>query len=229
MYINENAIAFILCVNNENLYQTCKYHISRLAVPHGFTVEIIPIYGSYSMTSGYNQGMRRSNAKYKVYIHQDTYIIHPFFIYECVATFQLSSKIGMIGIMGCKRQAPTGSWWEGKPLVRKYMAMIDQVPSLQISNEVHTSYEVVESIDGAFMATQVDVDWDEAIGDYHFYDASQSIRFLHAGHQIIIPRQTNPWVLHLHPHEVDWAHYYRCREAFLTRYRALLPLHAPIE
>ncbi len=67
-------ISFISCVNNDGYYSKCRRHIEKLVIPDGFVVEIIPVRGATCMTSGYNSAMISSDAKFKVYLHQDTYI-----------------------------------------------------------------------------------------------------------------------------------------------------------
>ena len=97
--MNEHKIAFIMCVNNQLYEQEAVFYIERLKLPEGFEREIVTIRDAVSMTSGYNQGMRQSDAKYKVYLHQDVFIINPDFINKIVQLFQ-NPRIGMIGIVG---------------------------------------------------------------------------------------------------------------------------------
>ena len=73
--MDNRKIAFIICVNNNRLYREAEIYIRNLNVPEGFKIEIIPIFNAESMTSGYNSVMKRNNAKYKVYLHQDLFIM----------------------------------------------------------------------------------------------------------------------------------------------------------
>lgn len=67
----KDTIAFIICVNNELYFEECKYYIERLKVPAGYDIDVIGIWEADSMCAAYNLGMRSSDAKYKVYMHQD--------------------------------------------------------------------------------------------------------------------------------------------------------------
>ena len=78
--MNDRLVAFIICVNNERKYEECRYYLDRLCVPEGYSTDIISIQGAPSMAAGYNAGMENSDAKYKVYLHQDVLIHNVDFI-----------------------------------------------------------------------------------------------------------------------------------------------------
>ena len=46
-------IAFIACVNDEEMYEESVRYLHHLEVPQGFSVELVPVYGASSMTAGY--------------------------------------------------------------------------------------------------------------------------------------------------------------------------------
>ncbi len=75
---NNQKVSFITCVNNNKEYRTSLHYIHSLMIPYGFEIETIAIKNAISLTSGYNRAMNRSDAKYKVYLHQDTCILHRF-------------------------------------------------------------------------------------------------------------------------------------------------------
>ena len=79
MTMDQNKICFIICVNDDLFFQECVNYIHWLEVPEGMEVEVLEIREAKSMTSGYNEGMSSSNAKYKVYMHQDVFIINKYF------------------------------------------------------------------------------------------------------------------------------------------------------
>ncbi|RDY25050.1 glycosyl transferase, partial [Romboutsia weinsteinii] len=103
-------VCFITAVNNEKIYNRCLDSIKKLNVPDYVDIEIIPIRNSTSITSAYNKGMNLSDAKYKVYIHQDAIIINKNLIYEILDIFENNKDIGMIGSCGCKDLSSDGIW-----------------------------------------------------------------------------------------------------------------------
>ena len=72
--MDNHTIAFIICSNNDMLLNGCLLFINNLAVPNDITVQTIVVKEAASMTSGYNEAMNSSDAKYKVYLHQDVLI-----------------------------------------------------------------------------------------------------------------------------------------------------------
>ncbi len=79
--MNDRKISFIYCTNDWMLYEESAAYVRSLAVPDGYGIELISSEGSSSMTAGYNDAMRRSDSKYKVYLHQDVfYNSFPFYI-----------------------------------------------------------------------------------------------------------------------------------------------------
>lgn len=212
-----HSVAFISCVNDEKTYRRCIQYLNELIIPPGYMIEIIPIYQAKSMTSGYNQGMRKSSSKYKVYLHQDTYIVNPFFIHNFIELFEQSEHIGMIGVAGTAVLPSNGTWWEGQPQYGKVDAYFTSAITLDLG-EVPVPYIAVESIDGVLMVTQYDVEWNERVEGFHFYDAAQSIRFRKCGYQIIIPSQQSAWVFHYCLDDVDWAKYDLLRNDFVRLY-----------
>lgn len=86
-------------------------YIRWLAVPGGMEVELVEIRGAGSMASGYNEGMYSSNAKYKVYMHQDVFLINQYFIYDLISLFRKSEEIGMIGLVGSPKVPENGVMW----------------------------------------------------------------------------------------------------------------------
>lgn len=98
--INMNDMDFIICVNDEYWYSECKKYIQELRIPDGMNIHIIPVWNAQSMCQGYNIGMKQGNAKYKVYLHQDTFIINLDFITDVLHIFEDNSNIGIIGLIG---------------------------------------------------------------------------------------------------------------------------------
>ena len=63
---DDGKIAFITCVNDEELYEECLLYLRHLRLPQGMAAEYLPVRGAASMASGYNAAMESSNARYKI-------------------------------------------------------------------------------------------------------------------------------------------------------------------
>lgn len=195
--MNHKKICFITCVNDEDIYKESLLHINSLMIPTGFEIQMIQIKNAPSMTQGYNRAMSSSDAKYKVYLHQDVSIINKNFIEDVVALFNNHKEIGMMGVAGSADLPLNGIWWESKQAYGTvYDSHTGRMKLLRF-NDVHEAYSPVQCVDGLILITQYDVAWREDIfTDWHFYDISQSMEFIRAGYKVAIPKQENPWCIH---------------------------------
>lgn len=199
----KEKIAFILCVNQERYFKECCYYIENLVVPEGYELEIIPIYHAASMTSGYEKGMKSTDAKYKIYIHQDVLCTNPYLLFELLNIFALNPEIGLVGVAGCIKLPQDGIWWNA-PYGKYYNLYQDSISSYGFyeyrgNSEDYSwgDYQEVQALDGVFLATAKDVDWREDLLDgWHFYDISQSMEFQRKGYKVVIPKPHALWVLH---------------------------------
>lgn len=224
---NNQKICFITCVNDRNRYEKALSYIKALRVPSGYAVEHICINDAKYLTEAYNRGMRKTSAKYKVYMHQDVYITNPNFISSIINIFEKNKGIGMLGMAGAKTLPGNGIWHHSS---LKYGNLIHipypdgkQVPWRY--GNFKNEYEIVKCIDGLMMITQYDVPWREDIfTGWHFYDTSQSIEFIKAGYNVAVPRMDKIWCIHDCPKSEKDRHknYDKYRQIFVNEYRGYL-------
>lgn len=93
--MKDHTILVVVCINNEELFEQCERQIRNLFVPPGYVVQIFPIRDAKSMASAYNRALSYP-AKYKVYIHQDTYLINREMFYTLISLFKDNEKLGLI-------------------------------------------------------------------------------------------------------------------------------------
>ncbi len=214
----DNKIAFILCVNDMDEYAECKYYIDRLKVPEGYETEVITIEEAPSMTAGYQAGMLSTDAKYKVYLHQDVFLINQNFIPDMLAVFAENPTIGILGMIGTtklgKYARAVVDWDAGKILHNCNPNRLEfEFP------ENGMSYQEVQAVDGLLLATQQDVRWREDLFDgWDFYDISQCMEFLRAGKLVVVPRQEVPWCYHDNSYS-KMSHYYEYCTRFAKEYQ----------
>lgn len=193
--MNEKKIAFIMAVNNELYYEESKWYIDQLIIPAEYEIDIITIREANSMAEAYNAAMESSDAKYKVYMHQDVYIINKNFISDLIEVFHSDKKIGLLGVIGGVKLPESGvmfdAWNCGRTITCDYSLSVD------IEFYQKKPYNLVDALDGMFLATQYDIPWREDIlKKWHYYDISQSFEFKKAGYSIAIPYQSTPWMIH---------------------------------
>ncbi len=197
MIRKKEKIAFICCTNHKQYQQECEAYIRDLEVPPGYEIEILPIYQAKSMTLGYEEGMHKTDAMYKVYLHQDVFIWNRHFLYDILEVFQKDEKIGMLGVLGGTKipddEVLYTCWNEGMT----YACDTQDAGIKQGRNPLPGTCQEVEAIDGMLLVTQYDLPWRGDLFDgWDFYDISQSFEFRKKGYKIVVPYQTEPWCMH---------------------------------
>lgn len=218
--MNEKKICFIMCVNDEQYEEECIRYIYQLHVPEGYEIEQVSVWGASSMAAGYNEGMQKSDAKYKVYLHQDVFVVHRDFIRDVLKIFE-DSEIGMIGMVGSPVLPVDGVMWSGKRIGALFTSNVKEAGPAVIGT-VPAPYGEVEAVDGLLIATQSDVPWREDLFQgWDFYDISQSMEFKRRGYKVVVPRMEYPWCLH-DDGFINLAAYFEWRNVFLQEYGGML-------
>ena len=213
---NNKKICFIICSNNEHYEKECLHYIKHLVIPDGYEIDALAIHDATSITSAYNEAMNASDAKYKVYLHQDTFIVNPNFIQEILSLFQ-DKTIGMIGLVGSPKLPSHGIMWYGERIgyFQDCNTYISQISKLELTAP---DYLEVQAIDGFIMVTQYDLPWREDLFDaWDFYDASQSQEFVRRGYRVVVPCINTPWTIHDCGH-LSLNQYLKYREIFVKEY-----------
>lgn len=195
--MNSRQIAFIICTNDMQYYNECVGYIQDLYVPVDYDIDIITIQDAGSMTQGYNAGMRASDALYKVYIHQDTFILNRNFLYDILTIFKKNKGIGMIGVLGARELPGDANCYLKWDTGRLIAYSGERAYDLVVYQDKERDYIEVKAIDGLIMITQADIPWREDILDgWDFYDISQSLEMYQQGYKVVVPYQENPWCYH---------------------------------
>ena len=222
--MDSNKICFIACTNDELKMKECNLYIDRLYVPEGFTTEKILITDAKSMCEGYNRAMTASDAKYKIYLHQDVYIINRWFLHNLIRIFESDKKIGLIGMVGASSLSDEAVMWrsgEGTFFGRTY----DVTDTRDFVEEKIEGRPVVEdavSVDGQLMATSVDIPWREDLfREFDFYDVSQSFEIRKKGYRVVVPAQEFPWVVHDDGLILSLYNYNKNRKIFIENYKGV--------
>lgn len=191
-----NKIAFIICSNNQQYLSECINYISMLEVPENIKVDIITINDAESITAAYQQAMKESDAKYKVYMHQDCFILNKNFIKDVIRLFSINEEYGMLGVVGKKLRVKDAAYWDKWDT--GCVDVCNSMNALRLSMFTgNRNIEDVDSIDGMIMITQYDVDWrEDVIKGFDFYDISQSMEFKKAGYKVGVINQDMPWCYH---------------------------------
>lgn len=194
---NEKKICFIICTNNQQYLEECLLYLQLLEVPEGYEAEILTITEAKAIASAYNEGMEASDAKYKVYLHQDTFIVEKHFIDKILSVFMSDSRIGIIGMIGAQALSKDGVMWHDTRCGDFYRLEEYINAGVEDIEQIEEGIRKVAVVDGFLMATQYDIRWREDIlQGWDFYDVSQCMEFKRAGYEIVVPAQNPSWTIH---------------------------------
>ncbi len=214
---DQRKIAFIICSNDRRELQECLYYIRRLQVPAGMELETVVIKDAVSMTEGYNRAMAMTDARYKIYLHQDSFLIDSGFLLQLINIFQSDSKIGMVGAAGCRKDIASGVYYNSWDISSVYENLYE------IRNHAQTKedecLEDAAAVDGVLIATQYDIPWREDLfTGWDYYDVSQSFEFRRRGYRIVVPYQRQIWCWH-DMETCELRDYWRNRDILAAEYQ----------
>ena len=217
---DDKKIAFITCVNSDYWYSECLLYLRHLNFPTEISAEFIDIRGAKSMAGGYNDAMKKTDAKYKIYLHQDTFIVNKNLVADLLKIFT-DKTIGAVGVIGCVNLPKTGVWWDGMRTFGRVLHACE--PESVVDShcqEPAGAYQEVESVDGLFIATQYDLTWREDLFDgWHLYDTSICKEMQRAGYKVVVPNQAKDfWCIHCPKEKPLDKLYHRYQKIFLREY-----------
>ena len=190
-----HGVAFLCCVDDERKFQALEGSIRALD-PCGAELGIFTARRQSSIAGAYNRLLADAAGwPYKVYVHQDVVVLNRRLVADLLRLFR-HRTIGLVGVAGCRFLPPSYVWWNGSGLVGRVVEDRGEGPRLLDFGDPPGDCAPVECVDGLFLATQYDVPWDERIPGFHFYDVTQSTRFLLRGYQVVVARQGEPWLRH---------------------------------
>lgn len=192
--MNEKKIAFIICANDAQYYNECVKYIQELTIPDGYETDIICIQEADSIAVGYNAGMYSSDAKYKVYLQQNIFLLNQDFIYEIVKVFRADPDIGMLGMAGMKNMP----------------SQIDEIPEWDLGRKIYsdgytcedywygktenTAYSEAAVLGGGVIVTQYDIPWrEDLLTGWKYYELSHSLEIQRSGYKVVVPKQDTAW------------------------------------
>ena len=190
--MNNQKIDIIICKTNDAAFNKLIDSLGKVNVPAEFFIDVIA-FESNNKYKVYNAAMNSSNAKYKIYLDENIEILNVNFIAEIIKLFKNDETIGIIGTSGAKFLSTDGIALNSIHRCGKLYAGEDHI--LNNYEEIKEDYQLVEAIDGYFMATQYDLNWrEELFSDNYFGDAAQCIEFRRKNYKTVVINQESPWI-----------------------------------
>lgn len=110
----KTTVTFIIVYDDERCLEECIYYISKLVIPKDVEINVFSILRSERLIDDFNMLLEENKTPYKIYLDQQTLIIHPFFLFEVIQTFQKHPELGMLGVLGT---GGLGEDWQGSVLL----------------------------------------------------------------------------------------------------------------
>ena len=191
-------VAFILCASKREYVEELLLYLQRQRLAKEMRGSIYIVWNSKSMTSGYNIAMHLSKAKYKIYIHQDTFIFDRDYVRKLIEVME-EDDYDLLGLAGCDN-VPSDGRWGYSPQEEIHMCLYQDMV-LYIMNSVTEKPEVrtIETAieDGVLLATRRNVPWREDLFRYyHFYDLSECLEYRKKGYKVGFYNNGEAGVLH---------------------------------
>ena len=196
--LNENKLCVITCVNDEKKYAEMLLSFSKVIIPNGMSIEYIAMRDEKSIFEGYQKAMVSSNAKYKIYVHQDVIILDKFFIKYLMKLFKDNPQCGIAGVVGGRAFDDNGIWWNSE-LAGAIVdtSNYDKIPYEERYYNDMAENEFVAAVEGLLLATQYDINWRyDLFSGWHLYDVSQCLEFHRAGYKVGVVAQPKTACFH---------------------------------
>ena len=173
--MDDKKIAVIIHATDEHIFQDAVKNFQTLQVPENFSVEFLQAQGEKKFQA-YNVAMKKSDAKYKIYLDEKAVILQKNILSKVIETFQADEKIGVIGLSGAIQLSTHGICLQSAKRVGKTFFGAQKVFS-DFADDAKNFVEV-EAVDNFFLATQHDIDWREDLfADNYFGFAAQCLEF----------------------------------------------------
>lgn len=213
------SIAFIICVNDETYFEECLFYINRLRLPWDFIAEVYPVRQAGSIYQGYNLAMQQSDAEYKVYMHQDVFLIEQDILLKFLELFEQQPQAGLAGVLGADALSTDRRFYRSWNLGNVLGCSEKKAFHNYLSEEPARA----AALDGMFLMTRKDIPWrEDVLSGWDFYDISQSLEFVQKGSELWVLAGKQPWCIHDCGY-LNLTGYDRAQEEFLEIYRKDLP------
>lgn len=210
--MNRRKIAFIIHKTNVDSFDWLVKNLKSLRVPKGFTTEILPVEGE--KFAAYNEAMKKSDAQYKIYLDEKVAVQDKDFLNGLLKIFKSDKKIGIVGVSGAIQLSTHGICLESA--IRCGKVFLGDKKSPLKWTEFKEICKEVDVVDGWFIATQYDLDWQQE--NFHgtsFGDSAQCVEFKRAGYKVVVANQHDAWIWYT---ANKWAIDNPSRQKFLDLY-----------
>ena len=188
---NKKKIGIIIYRTDVEICQNLLNSLADVMVPDGYEVVVTVLDNLSSKAASYNEGMHQINGEIKIYIDESAIIVNKNILKDIVRFFQINSEDKMLGLFGSEMPI-NGDYSESKNCYGIYGYTQNGKNINCNSGKKAIWKQNVTCIDGMFLATSSDIEWDDTVGE-EFLIAAQCCRFREKHYGISVPMQDVPW------------------------------------
>lgn len=177
--LDDNKVAFIIWANHQQYYEECVRYLRNLIIPDDIATELLCVTDVPTLAEAYQEGMLSSDARYKVYIRENIFLLNRNFFSDLLQIFAEDERIGMVGMTSTLAPTDNLILYDGHDVRRE--------STFQQGNG--RLYEGVDALTGLLLATCVDLPWEE--GEDTVQKHCTAMR--EAGLRLVVPVQERPW------------------------------------
>jgi len=195
--MDEKKFAVILCAENAAEYQHIIPLINKIKVPNGCTMEVVMLSGSKNFAAMYNEALKRTDAKYKIYFKPWVKKIHESLLYKIYNVFSLDANINILGTYGSEIPLDA-NYIHAQNIFGDYYYQISDKEIKVICGQKPVFIQNVHTIDDSFFVTCTNEKWDVSMNGPFLMTAYCS-RIRKNGGKIAVVEQSlkynNVWVV----------------------------------
>ena len=195
--LDENKILLVVCAKNKELMQQQLdlLNKSNLLIPGGHTLEVFPIIGSKNLAASFNGVQKKFDAKYKIYLTSPVSYVDSNLIIKTFESFFLAPKTAITGLLGSELPL-SGDYTQAQNFYGQYNYMDENGEVQSYFGRDPLYIQSVHMLESSFFATNVDIDWDEKVGE-DFFLAAQCCNFRDKGHEVCVFYQQTKYIIFL--------------------------------
>lgn len=225
--MNDKKIAVIIYGTKDNIPLEIAESLWNLKVPENYSLDILyckkqSMGDDVTKFSAYDLTMRKSDAKYKIYLDENVVVINENFISDLLKIFQSDETIGIVGLSGAIELSTHGISLYSSKRYGKYLLGDQKI--FKNWGDDSDNYREVDIVDGFFFATQYDISWQHDLFEDDFFGFSaQCVESKkRGGYKAVVANQNEPWIwLKINDLQIDETG----RKNFLEKYSAdIFPL-----
>lgn len=187
----ENKIFFIIIGSDQWVISENLRYINEIVIPEGMSAEYIVVPEGEILSQTLENAMLQSDAKYKVYLDQNVFIIDKEFLVKADKIFSEYPDIAMLGSCGFyKKDDQSEMEVKGHYIYMGNDSATSYVK--EIGKEEKSGIIEVMALDRHFMMTSVDTFWN---GDNANFNIVKSVELRRKKYKTVIFVDDNPTVI----------------------------------